>query len=84
VTGLLLSGRLRLSGLLLARWLLAGLRLTGPRLARLHRPGRALGVARAIPLALLTAAIPAFGASLATVIADAVLVFLVHSESSIL
>ena len=48
--GLLLAGRLMLSGLLLARLLLAWLGL-----ARLRRTASALGVARAIPLTLLLA-----------------------------
>ena len=91
MTGLLLARSLTLACLLLARLMLAGLMLARLLLARLLLASLHLavlagsfGVARAIPLTLLTAAILGVGAGLAPVIADAVLVFLVHSESSIL
>jgi len=86
MTGLLLARSLTLACLLLARLMLAGLMLARLLLAGLHLAVLAgsFGVARAIPLTLLTASVLCAAAGLAPVIADAVLVFLVHSESSIL
>ena len=81
LTGLLLARRLTLACLLLARLMLARLMLAALHLMVL---AGTLRVARAVPLTLLTAAIPGVGARLAPVIADVALVFLVHGESSIL
>jgi len=81
MTGVLLARHVTLAFLLLARLMLARLLLAALHLTVL---AGTLGVARAVPLTLLTAAILSVGARLAPVIADVALVFLVHGEGSIL